>query len=315
MQLDRFRGYILAALAAALYGTNPVFAVPLYTGGMNPTSVLLFRYILSVPIIVVIMLVRNTSFSLRKEEVGPVAVLGILMSLSSLGLFASYEYLNAGVASTLLFIYPIMVAVMMIFFFHEKFKMTVAVCLVLMSAGLLMLMKPQEGGSVSMMGLLLVFLSSLTYALYIVMVNVSKAIRAVPTTKLLFYTLVWGCILFLVVILVKDPLTMPEDASDWMNLVALAVLPTAISLFCTTRAIQLIGSTPTAILGALEPVTAVIMSFFVLGQPVSLTEICGGLLIIVATTIVVGDKGVEKAILHVKKMFPRNLASRHNKNN
>lgn len=192
MRLDRFRGYILAAVAAALYGTNPVFAVPLYAGGMNPTSVLLFRYILSVPIIAVIMLVRHTSFSLRKDEIGPVAVLGILMSLSSLGLFASYEYLNAGVASTLLFIYPIMVAVMMIFFFHEKFKMTVAVCLVLMSAGLLMLMKPQEGGSVSMMGLLLVFLSSLTYALYIVMVNVSKAIRAVPTTKLLFYTLVWG---------------------------------------------------------------------------------------------------------------------------
>lgn len=305
MAFERFKGYLLAALAAAFYGTNPVFAVPLYAGGMNATSVLLFRYLLSLPIIVAIMMARKMSFGLKKGEVGPVAILGIMMSLSSLGLFASYEYLNAGVASTLLFVYPIMVAVMMIFFFHEKFKISVGVCLMIMSAGLILLMKPQEGGSISMVGVLLVMLSSLTYALYIVMVNVSKAIRAVPTTKLLFYTLLWGSLLFIGMIAVKDPLTLPRQDWQWLNLIALAVLPTVLSLFCTTRAIQLIGSTPAAILGALEPVTAVALSFFVLGQPVTARELIGGLLIIIATTIVVGDRSVEKTILHVKKMFPR----------
>lgn len=305
MALTKIKGYLLAALAAAAYGTNPIFAVPLYEEGMNPTSVLLFRYVLSVPIVAIIMTCRHISIKLRREEIGPVAILGIFMSLSSLGLFASYEYLNAGVASTLLFVYPIMVAVMMIFFFHEKFKITIALCLLIMSAGLLLLMKPQGGDTISLTGVLLVLLSSLTYALYIVMVNVSKTIRAIPTTKLLFYTLVWGCILFISMILVKDPFTLPSNSWNWWNLLALAVMPTVLSLFCTTRAIQLIGSTPTAILGALEPVTAVALSWMILGQTVTAREMTGGFLIILATSIVVGDNGVMKAILHIKKMFPK----------
>ncbi len=305
MKLSEIKGYLLAALAAAAYGTNPAFAVPLYADGMNPNSVLLFRYVMGLPILALILVVRRTGFRLAKDEVGPTAVLGILMSLSSLGLFESYKYMNSGVASTLLFVYPVMVAVMMIFFFHEKFRMTVALCLLIMAAGLMLLMKPSGGETLSAFGCLLVMLSALTYALYIVFVNVSKTIKEIPTTKLLFYVLAWGCLVFLVMIPMGHSLTMPPAASGWLNLTALAVIPTVFSLACTTRAIQLIGSTPTAILGALEPVSAVVLSVAVLGQAITMREIAGGLLIVLATTIVIGDKTVDKLILHVRKMFPR----------
>ena len=303
MKLSEIKGYLLAALAAAAYGTNPAFAVPLYADGMNPNSVLLFRYVMGLPILALILVVRRTGFRLAKDEVGPTAVLGILMSLSSLGLFESYKYMNSGVASTLLFVYPVMVAVMMIFFFHEKFRMTVALCLLIMAAGLMLLMKPSGGETLSAFGCLLVMLSALTYALYIVFVNVSKTIKEIPTTKLLFYVL--ACLVFLVMIPMGHSLTMPPAASGWLNLTALAVIPTVFSLACTTRAIQLIGSTPTAILGALEPVSAVVLSVAVLGQAITMREIAGGLLIVLATTIVIGDKTVDKLILHVRKMFPR----------
>ncbi len=305
MKLSEIKGYLLAALAAAAYGTNPAFAVPLYADGMNPNSVLLFRYVMGLPILALILVVRRTGFRLAKDEVGPTAVLGILMSLSSLGLFESYKYMNSGVASTLLFVYPVMVAVMMIFFFHEKFRMTVALCLLIMAAGLMLLMKPSGGETLSAFGCLLVMLSALTYALYIVFVNVSKTIKEIPTTKLLFYVLAWGCLVFLVMIPMGHSLTMPTAASGWLNLTALAVIPTVFSLACTTRAIQLIGSTPTAILGALEPVSAVVLSVAVLVQAITMREIAGGLLIVLATTIVIGDKTVDKLILHVRKMFPR----------
>lgn len=305
MKLSEIKGYLLAALAAAAYGTNPAFAVPLYADGMNPNSVLLFRYVMGLPILALILVVRRTGFRLAKDEVGPTAILGILMSLSSLGLFESYKYMNSGVASTLLFVYPVMVAVMMIFFFHEKFRMTVALCLLIMAAGLMLLMKPSGGETLSAFGCLLVMLSALTYALYIVFVNVSKTVKEIPTTKLLFYVLAWGCLVFLVMIPMGHSLTMPPAASGWLNLTALAVIPTVFSLACTTRAIQLIGSTPTAILGALEPVSAVVLSVAVLGQAITMREIAGGLLIVLATTIVIGDKTVDKLILHVRKMFPR----------
>lgn len=305
MKLDKVKGYFLAALAAAAYGTNPAFAVPLYGHGMNAVSVLLFRYLMGLPVLAVIMAIRGKSFSLKKEEIVPTIILGVLMALSSLTLFESYNYMNSGVASTLLFVYPVMVAVMMIMFFHEKFSISTVICLIVMGAGLLLLMKPQGDASLSMFGILLVMISALTYALYIVMVNVSKSVRNIPTTKLLFYVLSWGSLVYVIIIAGGSELTIPSENWGWLNLLALAIIPTLLSLGCTTRAIQLIGSTPTAILGALEPVSAVVLSVIVLGQPITVQDIIGGSLIIVATTIVICAGPVDKAILRMRKMFPK----------
>lgn len=305
MKPTEIKGYALAALAAAAYGTNPAFAIPLYEQGMNPNSVLFFRYLFGIPLIALVMAARGVPFRLSREEIGPTAILGILMAFSSLALFESYKYINSGIASTLLFVYPVMVAVMMIFFFHEKMRMSVVLCLVIMSVGLILLMKPQGEITLSPFGCLLVMMSALTYALYIIFVNVSKVIKAIPTSKLLFYVLACGSAVYLAMIPLGNELTMPTKESGWLNLTALAVIPTLLSLTCTTKAIQLIGSTPTAILGALEPVSAVLLSVTVLGQSLTPRDIAGGILIIIATTIVIGDKSVDKLILHVRKLFPR----------
>lgn len=305
MKPTEIKGYALAALAAAAYGTNPAFAIPLYEQGMNPNSVLFFRYLFGIPLIALVMAARGVPFRLSREEIGPTAILGILMAFSSLALFESYKYINSGIASTLLFVYPVMVAVMMIFFFHEKMRMSVVLCLVIMSVGLILLMKPQGEITLSPFGCLLVMVSALTYALYIIFVNVSKVIKAIPTSKLLFYVLACGSAVYLAMMPLGNELTLPTKESGWLNLTALAVIPTLLSLTCTTKAIQLIGSTPTAILGALEPVSAVLLSVTVLGQSLTTRDIAGGILIIIATTIVIGDKSVDKLILHVRKLFPR----------
>lgn len=301
----RIKGYLLAALAAATYGTNPAFAVPLYEQGMNPTSVLLFRYVLSLPMIALMMLYRGRSFRIKSGELLPMGVLGILMALSSLGLYESYRYMNSGVASTLLFIYPVLVAVMMSMFFHERFRITTGLCLVIMAAGLMLLVHTEAGFTLSAMGCLMVFLSSLTYAIYLVMTNVWNRIKGISTLKLLFYQLLIGSSVFFVALACGEPLTLPTRATGWINLSALAFLPTFVSLGCTTMAIHLIGSTPTAIFGALEPVTAVVLSVVVLGQTLTIREIFGGLLIVLATSMVVASSPIDRMLLRMRKMLPR----------
>ena len=310
MSIKNFKGYLLAAIAAAAYGTNPAFAVPLYEQGMNPTSVLLFRYLLGLPIIAMIIKMRNIPFLLKRKEIAPVAILGILMALSSLTLFESYRFMNSGIASTLLFVYPILVAVMMIFFFHERFKISVALCLAIMSIGLWMLMKPQNRGGISLMGVTLVMISALTYALYIIYTNVSNTIKSIHTSKLLFYVLLWGSLLYIIMIPLGAELTIPQKPSGWGSLIALAILPTVLSLACTTKAIQLIGSTSTAIFGALEPVSAVILSVTFLGQAITLQDIIGGSLIVIATLIIIADKQIDHALQRILKLFP--ALNKHN---
>lgn len=299
-------------MAAAAYGTNPAFAIPLYEDGMNPNTVLLFRYIMGLPFLAVMMVVRGMDFKLKLEEVVPVFILGILMAASSIGLFESYRYMNSGIASTLLFVYPIMVAIIMAFFFHEKFTGSLVVCLAFMCVGLILLMRTDGTETISGYGFLLVMVSALTYALYIVFVNVSKTVSHIPTTKFLFYTLLFGSSVYFIQISTGTDVTLPTKATGWLNLLALAVIPTVLSLACTSAAIHLIGSTPTAIFGALEPVTAVALSILLLGQSITAQEIFGGTMIIIATTIVVASKSVDKFILRVRKMFPKHLLKNTN---
>ncbi|WP_300922311.1 EamA family transporter, partial [uncultured Desulfovibrio sp.] len=140
----RARGYILAALAAAFYGTNPIFAVPLYGTGMNPVSVLLFRYLLGIPLLAAIVIFRSERLLPRAREVFPVALLGIIMGMSSLTLYEAYTCMDAGVASTLLFMYPILTSLLMSLFFHEKFRLSTGICLLMMGAGLYLLMDPAQ---------------------------------------------------------------------------------------------------------------------------------------------------------------------------
>lgn len=309
--MNKIKGYLFAALAAAAYGTNPAFAIPLYEMNMNPNSVLLFRYSLGIPLLAILMTIRKIDFQLHKDEIIPVFILGILMAVSSLTLFESYNYMNSGIASTLLFVYPVMVALIMTFFFKEHFKTSLILCFIFMAAGLILLMKPSGNQGLEMHGFLLVMISALTYALYIVLVNISKAISGIPTSKLLFYVLIFGSIVFLFKISIGTELTLPGKNYGWLNLIALAIIPTILSLACTSAAIHIIGSTPTAIFGALEPVTAVVLSVVFLNQGISSQEIIGGFLIIIATTLVVTSNSVDKFILHVRKMFPRHLLNKN----
>ena len=109
----KLKGYLLGIIAAASYGLNPLFTLPLYEAGMTPDSVLMFRYLFAIPILGVMLLWRGRNFRIKRRELPPLISLGLLFALSSLTLFQSYNYMDAGIASTILFIYPILVAVIM----------------------------------------------------------------------------------------------------------------------------------------------------------------------------------------------------------
>ena len=113
----RFKGFAYGAIAAASYGLNPLFTLPLYSAGMDPDSVLFYRYGIAVVMLFALMLVQRQSFALRKAEILPLVMMGIMFSFSSLTLFMSYNYMDAGIASTILFAYPVLVAVIMAVFF------------------------------------------------------------------------------------------------------------------------------------------------------------------------------------------------------
>ena len=303
------KGYLLGAIAAATYGMNPLFALPLYETGMDPDSVLFFRYLFAIPLLGVMLKARGRTFRLKRGEVPPLLAMGLLVAVSSLTLFQSYNFMDAGIASTLLFVYPIMVALIMAFVFKEKLTLQTVLCIALALGGIGLLYKTADGSTLSLTGTALVMVSALSYAVYIVGINQSS-LKHVATLKVTFYVLLFGVTLFLGRILYGGDLILPEKWYLWGNLIALAVFPTAISFLCTTGAIQYIGSTPTAILGALEPVTAILFGITVFGERLTLRESLGLALIITAVTSVIAGGGITAYLIRFRKMFPRLVGKR-----
>ncbi|MBO4503475.1 MAG: DMT family transporter [Bacteroidales bacterium] len=302
----KVKGYILGAIAAASYGMNPLFALPLYKAGLQPDSVLFFRYLCAIPVLGIMIKARGRSFKINKGELFPLIVLGMLFAVSSLTLFRSYTYMDAGIASTILFVYPIMVAVIMAVGFKEKLTLQTIVCIVAALGGIALLYKGENGVTLSPIGTFFVLLSALSYAVYIVGIN-QRRLAEVPTLKITFYALVFGWIVIAISALAGDGLQVPprDQWYLWGNLLALGLLPTAVSLYCTTTAIQCIGSTPTAILGALEPATAIFFGIVVFGETLTGRDIVGLLLIILAVSIVVAGGKFTQALVRFRKMFPR----------
>lgn len=300
----KIKGYVLAAVAAATYGMNPLFALPLYAQGMDPDSVLFFRYLFALPIIAVMIKARGRSFRLGRKETLPLVCMGLLMAFSSLALFQSYNHMDAGIASTLLFVYPVMVAIIMAVGYGERLTTQTVLCILTALGGIALLYKSGDGQTLSMTGTLLVMASSLSYAFYIVGVNQS-ALKEVPTLRLIFYALLFGLSIFLVRTGFCTRLYLAQKWYLWLNLIALALFPTAISLICTTRAIQYIGSTSTAILGALEPVTAVFIGVLIFGEVLTSRLVVGIMLIILAVTFIVAGSNIKTYLTRLRKMFPK----------
>lgn len=286
---NKTKGYILAAFSAATYGMNPLFALPLYADGMSVDSVLFFRYLFALPMVALLLYSRGQSFRMQKMEVFPMIMVGVFFVLSSITLFRSYHYMDSGIASTILFVYPVMVALIMAFFFKEKIKLGTWLCIAMATAGIGLLYKAPDGVTLSMAGVLLVLGSALAYTLYIIAIN-KTVLKETPSVKVTFYVILVGFLVFASTALFRGELHTPTKWYLWGDLLAFALLPTVISMLCATKAIVYVGSTATAILGALEPVTAVFFGVAVFGETLTGRSVAGLLLIIISVTAVVTRK-------------------------
>lgn len=287
-------GALCAIGAAVCYGTNPLGALNLYAEGMNTPSVLFFRFGLAWLIVAGVMLVRvctrKESLGVSRREFLTLTVLGLLFIGSSLTLYLSFRHMPAGVASTILFTYPVMTALIMTLFFHEPVRLATVVSLVLALAGVLLLYWGDAGGVLSSVGVVLVLVSALTYALYIVVVD--KSTLAMSPFKINFYVIFYcaaGMALFALVS--GQPLMHPASARAWLWVGWLAVVPAIMALVMMVYAAKYLGSTPTAILGALEPLTAVLIGILVFGEPFGVRLAFGIVLILAAVVIIVSGKG------------------------
>lgn len=300
----RFKGYLIGIVAAATYGLNPLFALHLYADGLTTPVVLLFRYLLAIPVVALMIKARGRNFRVSLRQLAALAGLGLMMGFSSLALFESYHCMEASIASTMLFVYPLMTAILMAVIYRERVGALTWGCMVMALVGLALLTKG-DTSTVSFTGVAWVMGSSLSYAIYLIWVG-RPLVAQLGTLKITFYALLFGVLIFAGQILGSPTVPMlPHTAGEWGNLLGLALLPTTVSLICTNVAIKLIGSTPTAILGVFEPVTAVVIGVCVFHEVISPRQFVGLMFVLLSVSLVIGGKDVASRLIGARKMLPR----------
>lgn len=277
---------ILAGIAAGIsYGTNPLFAKPLLESGVPVLVMLFFRYALSAGLLAAWMLFRKESFHAERNGIGLLGLLGVLFAGSSIFLFLSYAYIPSGLATTLVYLYPVFVALIMVFLrFYPSWQTWISIAATF--GGIILLSRPSAGEAVRLPGIFLAILSALSYAFYLVVVNRSKRIKRVSEHTLTLYALLTGTLLFALLRALQGGSMVEgiQTAADWGNLLGLAIAPTMISMLTLAVSTRCIGPTKTSILGVFEPLTAILIGTLLFGEPLT-ARMAVGIAVCIAAVI------------------------------
>lgn len=281
-------GYPAGIITGVTYGLNPLFAVPLMNNGASIESILFFRYTFAVVLLASFLILTRQSFRITARQAGVLLALGLLYTSSSIFLFEAYNYIASGLATTLIFLYPVLVAIIMVFL-RVVPSWPVWLSIAATFGGVIIMTQGSGDDSLNPIGIVLSLGSALVYALFIVIINRSKAIAQISNTLLTFYSLTVGAIVFLGKISFSDaPISAGiTTGGDWLNIAGLALLPTIVSTATLAIATRNIGATKASVLGVFEPITAILIGTLMFGEPLTTNILLGIGIAIVAVTFMI----------------------------
>lgn len=287
--LNRLKGFLYALLTSITFGLIPLFTLPLMAKGIGYDSILFYRFTMAALALVIIMFFKKESFQVKRGEIPFLILLGIFYTISALFLFWGYTVMSARIATTLHFTYPVFVTLLMVLFFREKTSVTTNLAILAAIGGVASLSIDSSDTQISLTGILLVLLSAVGYALYIVTVNKSR-LRTISGRKLTLYAFMVSAALFLIKAGFHEGIQSLPDQASLLNVLLLAILPTVVSNIALIQAVRYLGGTLTSIMGAMEPVTAVCVGVVMFNEPFTFNLIVGILLIIGAVLLIILSK-------------------------
>lgn len=287
----KLNGVFYASISSASFGFSPLFTLGLLAAGLTSFDVLSYRWLIAGIVLMIYAFCKKKTLRLNSfDEAWKVILLSLLRSITSVTLLIGYANISSGIASTINFMYPVIVTICMMLFFGEKRSAIDFAAIAASIFGVYLLASGDsivvEGGN-TRLGLICSLISAFSFAAYYI---VMKRVRAdkIEVVKFTTWIMMLSALYFIVCAVVfEGKLTMLSDFKSWLYILGLGLWATMVSNITGVKAIRRIGPTHTSILGALQPVTAVILGVIFLGEHLYLRSCIGMTLILVAVTVVV----------------------------
>lgn len=284
--MNKFSGIIYAMLSSATFGLIPLFTLPVIKSGMHTPSIIFYRMLFSVVMLAVLILLRKGSFKLNGKQVMTILALSIFYASTSLLLIESYLYIPSGVATTISFLYPVAVSLILFFLFKQRISKETMIAIVLSILGVFLLSGFSSQSGLNSTGLICVITTIFTYSAYIVGINKSSA-NAVNSLTLSFYVLLFTCLFFSINVFVRGGLEPIESSTQLGSLLLLGFIPTVLSNLFLLLALKRTDSATVSLFGCMEPLTALLVGVFVFNEQLNAIKIAGVCLIILAVLVIV----------------------------
>lgn len=283
---SRITGVTSAVVSSTTFGLIPLFTISLLAVGVGSPTILCYRFLIAAVAMAIIMFFTRRSFRIAMDQVVVMALLAALYASTAILLLESYKYIPSGIATTIHFLYPLVVTLTMAWLFKEKMSRSIYIAVVLSLIGVALLAWGEHDAGDFRRGVTYALVTVVTYAAYIVGVMRSRAAR-VDSVVLTFYVLAFGALMFMLYALATTGIEAVHRWSSWRDLLMLALICTVLSDFALIMAIKRIGSTRTSILGSMEPLTAVVVGVVYFGERMDTTSVIGLLLVICAVVVVI----------------------------
>lgn len=194
----RVKGILWAALSSSTFGLAPLFTLLLLGVGYSSFEVLTYRWGVASLCLGAYGLLAGCDFRLGRRELGTVFLLSLFRAATSLSLVIAYQNIASGVASTIHFMYPLVVAVVMMCFFRERGSAWTfaAIGMSIVGAVLLSLGNVDFSHGDTTLGIVSATVSVVAYGGYIVGVRRSRAVE-IDSTVLTCCVMAFGALFFI----------------------------------------------------------------------------------------------------------------------
>ncbi len=287
--MDKIKGILFAALSSSTFGLAPFFTISLIMAGYSTFEALSYRWGVASLFLFLVGVFSGVKFRMSWRDFRTVFCLSLFRATTSFSLVVAYQNIASGVASVIHFMYPLAVALTMMFVFKEPKSKTVISAIVISIIGAVFLSTgniESSGGGDTVLGIVMSTISVFSYAGYIVGVRRTRAVN-IPSVPLTCSVMGIGAVLFIIGGFFTGGIRIETDPHIWLYIAGLGLVATAISNISLVQGIKLAGPTLASIMGAMEPLTAVVIGIFVFGETFSWHTAVGIVLILFAVLLVI----------------------------
>lgn len=282
--MNKKLGIILTIISAIIFGIMPILASYTYRGNCNAVTLTFLRSFFAIFLLYAYCIYKKIDLKVAQNEIIPLILGGLFVNvITTTTLFMSYSYISVGMATTLHFVYPIIVTFACFILYKDEINIKKIVALVLSFVAIILFFKGDA--NISFLGIFLALLSGCSYSFFLIYISKS-ILKDMNLFKINYYFSVIGAIILYIGGSFMGKIFFGLTPIAWGFSILISFLTAVVATICIQNGVLIIGPSAASILSTFEPITGIVLGVMFLGETLTIRIVIGCILIIMSVILI-----------------------------